>query len=205
MTSILSAIVLGFSAGVSPGPLLTLTISQTIRHHWKEGMKVAFAPLVTDAPIILVSYIFVNQLARDGVILGILSTGGGLFLAYLSYESFTCRPPELDTELLNPRSLQKGILVNFLNPNPYLFWISVGTPMLVQSSRDGWIYPALFLFFFFLLLIGSKIGIAWLVHRSRAWLQSTAYRWINRLLGVALGAFAVRFFFDGLELIAGRQ
>lgn len=40
--------VLGLSSGLSPGPLLALVISETLRHGVKAGVKVALAPIITD-------------------------------------------------------------------------------------------------------------------------------------------------------------
>ncbi len=47
---ILTGTVLGITAGISPGPLLMLVISQTIRFGHREGIKVSLTPLITDAP-----------------------------------------------------------------------------------------------------------------------------------------------------------
>jgi threonine/homoserine/homoserine lactone efflux protein len=60
---LIAGIILGFSAGFSPGPLLTLVISQTLKHGVKEGIKVAFAPLVTDLPIIFLAVFVLTRLA----------------------------------------------------------------------------------------------------------------------------------------------
>ncbi len=49
---LLQGIVLGFAAGISPGPMLGLVISQTLRYGWRAGNLVALAPLFTDIPII---------------------------------------------------------------------------------------------------------------------------------------------------------
>jgi hypothetical protein len=45
-------IIFGLSAGLAPGPLLMLVISDTLRHGIKAGVKVALAPVITDLPII---------------------------------------------------------------------------------------------------------------------------------------------------------
>ncbi|NCD26558.1 MAG: hypothetical protein EOL86_13335, partial [Deltaproteobacteria bacterium] len=48
-----SGLVLGLSAGLSPGPLLTLMLSETLRHGVRAGLLVAVAPLISDLPIII--------------------------------------------------------------------------------------------------------------------------------------------------------
>ena len=48
MDFIVMGAIFGFAAGISPGPLLTLVITETIKHNKTEGIKVALAPLITD-------------------------------------------------------------------------------------------------------------------------------------------------------------
>ncbi len=45
---LITGITFGFVAGISPGPLLALVISETIKHNHKEGIKIALSPLLTD-------------------------------------------------------------------------------------------------------------------------------------------------------------
>jgi len=42
---------LGLAAGASPGPLLTLVVSSTLARGFGAGLRVALAPVLTDAPI----------------------------------------------------------------------------------------------------------------------------------------------------------
>lgn len=65
IASLITGLVLGLSAGVSPGPLTVLVISQTLTHGPREGYKVAFAPLITDAPIIALTIVVLTQLANS--------------------------------------------------------------------------------------------------------------------------------------------
>ena len=94
MLFLTSGVVLGLSAGFSPGPLLTLVISRTLRHGVKEGIKVAAAPLVTDLPIILVSTFVLARLENVRPVLGGISIIVGLFVAFLAGE--TVRTTRLD-------------------------------------------------------------------------------------------------------------
>jgi threonine/homoserine/homoserine lactone efflux protein len=47
-----TGIVLGLSAGLSPGPLMTLVVAESLKGGASAGIRIALAPLVTDAPII---------------------------------------------------------------------------------------------------------------------------------------------------------
>ena len=54
---------LGLSAGLSPGPLLTLLVTETLRHNSKAGINVAISPIITDLPIILLTVFILGQLS----------------------------------------------------------------------------------------------------------------------------------------------
>jgi threonine/homoserine/homoserine lactone efflux protein len=71
--------VLGLSAGLAPGPLLTLVISQTLKHSVREGLKVALATLITHMSIIIVTLFVLSKLANFKLILGMISCLGGSF------------------------------------------------------------------------------------------------------------------------------
>ena len=62
---LMSGMLLGLSAGLSPGPMLTLVVSQTLRHGIQEGVKVAFAPLLTDTPIVIACLLFLSISLRS--------------------------------------------------------------------------------------------------------------------------------------------
>ncbi len=56
-----SGVVFGLSGGLSPGPLLTLVVSETLKHGIKEGVKVSIAPLITDPPIVIAAIFIVSR------------------------------------------------------------------------------------------------------------------------------------------------
>ena len=46
---------IGLVAGVSPGPVLTLVVAETLKGGWLRGAAVAAGPLLADGPIILLA------------------------------------------------------------------------------------------------------------------------------------------------------
>ncbi len=192
---------LGLAAGLAPGPLLTLVITETLKHGKPAGYRVSCAPLVTDLPIVLVSVFLLAQFSRSHGILGILSLTGGLFVLYLAYENFTTKDIPINPSNMDSYGFSKGIITNFLNPHPYLFWITVGAPMIVKSMQFGLLSPILFIIGFYGMLVGSKLIIVLLVDRSKSYLNNRIYLFIVRLLGVGLLLFGIFFIKDGLTLM----
>jgi threonine/homoserine/homoserine lactone efflux protein len=193
--------ILGLSAGFAPGPLLTLVISETLQHDIKAGVKVALAPMITDLPIIMLTLFILVKLSGFHKVLGIISCMGGFFVLYLGWQSIVTKGVELNLQGTRPRSLAKGIIVNTLNPHPYLFWFGVGGPTVTKAMNLGMLAPLAFIGSFYVLLVGSKILIALLVGKSRSFLTGKGYIYTMRLLGVALCALAIILFRDGFKLL----
>jgi threonine/homoserine/homoserine lactone efflux protein len=200
-TFLTTGAVLGLSAGFAPGPLLALVISETLQHDMKAGMKVALAPIITDLPIIAFSLLILANLARFQNILGIISIIGAGFIFSLGIKNFRIRGVHIAAENGQQRSLLKGILVNFLSPHPYLFWLTVGGPTTVKAMNLNLLAAAGFILSFYLLLVGSKIFLAIVTGRSRTFLQGKTYLAIMRLLGLILIFLAAFLLRDGLRLL----
>jgi len=199
LSSLVSGIVLGLSAGFSPGPLTTLLLGETVRHGRGAGLRIAFVPLLSDLPIVLLSVFVFARLSDFDPVLGAISLFGGLFVSYLAYESFTITSPDVELDQPPPSSLRKGVLTNFLNPHPYLFWITVGAPLMLRpADRDA---AALFVVAFYFCLVGAKVVMTLLVARFRSLLVTRFYLLTNRFLGLALLVFAFVLLKDGLELL----
>ena len=191
---------LGLSAGLAPGPLLTLVIAETLQHDIKAGVKVALAPFITDLPIILLSLFILAKLSNFHNILGVIAFTGGCVILFMGYESLRTQGVELSLKEARPKSLIKGILVNALSPHPYLFWISVGAPTMTKAMNQNVIAALAFIGSFYALLVGSKILLAILVGKSKNFLVGKTYIYTMRLLGLALFALAFVLFLDGFRL-----
>jgi threonine/homoserine/homoserine lactone efflux protein len=193
--------ILGLSAGFTPGPLLTLVISETLQNDIKSGVKVALAPIITDSPIIILTLLILSELSNFHGILGIISLTGGLFILFLGYKSIRTKGVELNLQGAKPKSLLKGILANALSPHPYLFWFSVGAPTMSKAMSQSIFKPLAFIGSFYIILVGSKILLAILVGKSKSFLNGNVYINTMRFLGLILCVFAFVLFRDGLKLL----
>lgn len=191
----------GLTAGISPGPLLTLVISETLKHNKKEGIKIAVAPLITDLPIILITTLIFSRISQYNTIISLISFIGGFYLVYLGFETLKTKGLEDEVGKLRPKTLTKGITANLLNPNPYIFWLTVGIPTAFRAYDTSLVTTIFFFIFFYLMLVGSKTGIAFLVERSKTFLKNKAYKVLMKILGVCLWIFALYFFYDGIRLL----
>jgi len=197
LSFLISGIIFGLSSGLIPGPLLTLVISETLKHGIREGIKISIVPLLSDLPIVLVTILILTRLSDIRPALGIISILGAIFLVYLAVESLSFKGSDIDTET-KPQSLKKGLITNLLNPNPYIFWLSIGAPTTVKAMDIGLLSASLFILSFYFSLVGSKIMVAFVTGRSRHFLKSRNFIYTIRVLGLVLLIFAALFLKNGL-------
>ena len=191
---------LGLSAGFSPGPLLTLVVSETLRYGVKAGVRVALAPLLTDVPIILLTLFILAKLASFQTALGFIALAGGLFIVYLGYTNLRIQKVEIDLAEVKPYSFRKGVLVNFLNPHVYLFWFTVGAPLTMKAMQQSALAVGAFIGAFYVCLVGSKIVLAFIFGRFRSFLEGRTYLLIMRVLGLLLILLGLWLCYDGLRM-----
>jgi threonine/homoserine/homoserine lactone efflux protein len=176
---------LGLTAGISPGPLLAITISETLQHGKWEGIKVAVSPLITDMPIVLSALFVLSQLASSSFIIGIIAFFGASYLIYSGIESLKIKSGSFEINSEKKDALKRGVIVNFGNPHPYIFWLTIGGPMIFKSLNTHIWATILFIFGFYSLLVGSKVVVALIVERSKYFIKSKYYFSIVRTLGIA--------------------
>lgn len=170
---------MGLSAGISPGPLQALLITASLRSGLAGGFGVAFAPLVTDLPIVALSVILAGALPTEA--LSWVGTVGGLVVLWMGVETIRAgrkavAPGSPAAQAAPRQELWRGVLVNALNPHPYIFWATIGGPSLVSGWRISPWHAFAFLVSFYTLLIGSKMVIAWLVSGKAGGLSQIWYR-----------------------------
>jgi threonine/homoserine/homoserine lactone efflux protein len=178
---------MGLSAGMSPGPLLALVVTASLRNGLPGGLRVALSPFITDAPIIALAVFLIDRLPPEA--LRWVGTSGGLVVMWMAVEILrSARAAGLPGDAAGSgdprRELWRGVAVNALSPHPYLFWATVGAPTLVGGWRLSPWHALAFLMAFYALLVGSKMGVAWLVSRQAGGLSLAWYR--RALLGCGL-------------------
>ena len=201
MSFLTLGIILGLSAGFAPGPLLTLVISETLQHDIRSGVKVALAPVITDLPIVFATLYLLAQVSELNTILGCISLAGAIFVFVMGYGNLRVKGVEVDLEKGASKSLSKGILANICSPHPYLFWISVGAPTMHKAMNHDMKAAAAFVGSFYMLLVGSKVMLAFFVGKSKSFLSGTLYIYTVRFLGLVLCFFSLVLLYEGLQLL----
>ena len=199
MDTVLLALSLGLIAGISPGPLMTVVLTTSLERGFRAGALTGLAPLVSDLPVVLLSLAVLGRVPES--FLSGVTVAGGLFVAWLGIQTIrdVGEVPDLDTEAsASSRDILRGALANLLNPHPWLFWFTVGTPIVIQRWEVAKWESIAFLVIFIGLLVGAKVVLAWGVSKGRRFLGTVWYRRILTVCGVVLIGFGLLLLWQGL-------
>jgi threonine/homoserine/homoserine lactone efflux protein len=180
-----------FAAVIQPGPLQAYLLSQVAARGWRRTLPAALAPLLSDGPIALLVLLVLGQLSVGAQQL--LRAAGGvllLSLAWSAYRQWRRPSPAADEASGTPRTVAQAVLVNLLNPNPYLGWALVLGPNTVaawhRSPADA---VALIMAFYTVLVAGLAVFIV--AAGSARFLGPAGQRLLVLLSAAALAALGV--------------
>ncbi|HWI60690.1 MAG TPA: LysE family translocator [Symbiobacteriaceae bacterium] len=179
---------LGLTAGLSPGPLMTLLLAESLRGGWPAGFRVSVAPLVTDSVLVSLALLVAAPLPPWGI--AVISVIGGGILMWMGWGTIRSRPAETavgasTTAVGNP--LGKAIATNLMNPQAFIFWLTVGGPILRDAyGRAGVAGPLSFMGAFFAVMISINFVLAFSISRGRHLLKGPGYQWTLRGAGLIL-------------------
>lgn len=171
---ILPAVGLGLSAVSTPGPLTVYLLNVTLRHGWRYGRYVMAAPLVVDAPIIVLVLLFLNTLqAILPAALSLIQLAGGVLLLWIArgaeqqYRAGVTFGATGGKEIPEtPRQIfRKALMMNVVSPGPYLFWTTVNGPLLLKALDISLLHAAAFLVSFYTIFLGGLLLLAYVFDR----------------------------------------
>lgn len=200
------ALAYGLSAGIAPGPLLALVISSSLKDGTRAGLKVAAAPLLTDAVIIAIAVTALGAVSDRT--LGVLGLLGSLLVLRIAWDTWTdarTADPMADAARTRPvkkgRHLRRGVFVNALSPHPALFWLTIGGPTAVRlDDSHGLAAGAAFVAVFLAVIVGTKALVAVAVGLARRRVGGRTYRGILALTAVLLALLGAVLAFESARL-----
>lgn len=194
---VLAASIFGLVAGLKPGPLGIVVIQQTLSRGLGAGARASMAPLITDVPIILAAYFLLINFKDITPFIAVISLLGGLNLLIICAKIFQVNHNDFDRPMDGNSSLWMAVRVNFLNPNPYIFWFTIGGSYLVLGTP---LQSGVFILFSVAFLILAKMFVAFLAVYFREFLSGNAYLYVMKSLALMLGAFGVHLIYKSYTL-----
>jgi len=187
---IIQGLTLGFAAGAQPGPFQTYLITQALANGWRKTLIAAFAPLISDGPIIFLA-LFVLKQIPESLQRG-LYIAGGVFILYLAWSSFKQWRAfdENVTEEAKDQNLWKAATMNFLSPGPYIFWSIVSGPIFLKGLSEATSKGVGFMLAFYVTMIGLNLALIVILGLASQ-IGGRVRRWLLFFASIALSIFGL--------------
>jgi len=206
VNNILIGISYALSAGLQPGPLQAFFLAKVAEQGWRRTLPAAFAPLISDGPIALVSILLLNILPET--FRNLLQLAGGFLLLYFAWNAYrNWREDQViefgDSES-TPKTVFQAALINLLNPNPYLGWSLVMGPAVVAAWAKSPGTAVSLLLAFYITMITTSMVMIYLMGRTLL-LGPGARKVMNLISALLLVGLGLYFLYQAGGSLSGRM
>jgi threonine/homoserine/homoserine lactone efflux protein len=135
---ILTSFAVGLSGALVPGPMLTVTVSDSVEKGFLTGPLVVLGHFIVE--IILIVFILAgfSWLVGSTEVAIIIGTIGGIMLIYMGYTTSKSKVDlsdisDTDEPSSKYESILKGIVTSVSNPYFFIWWATIGLAFLFKG------------------------------------------------------------------------
>jgi threonine/homoserine/homoserine lactone efflux protein len=201
---IITVILLTASGALAPGPLFFQTITQGAKTGARSGLIFSIAHSVVEFSLILLLAFGLLAVKNEPVIrTGIGITGGIVLIFFGVYQLFSIlrkKPLEQHQEVPTHRLFFLGIVFSALNPYFILWWLTVGSNLILLALELAALAGVVFMF-----LCHVWMDYVWLIavsYFAKKGVNALGSKWYKALIGVfgiILLYFGITFLQDALQ------
>lgn len=202
----LTAWIVGFSGAMMPGPLLTVTVNESLRRGVKAGPLLVLGHAVLELALVIGMITGLSLVVRKPEVTAVIGIAGGGFLFFMGFDMVKNAVRGTISLNLEGTGEQKGfgpvmagILTSLSNPYWSLWWATIGLGYLTIARKFGLGGVALFFvghiladFAWYTLVSGAVAG-------GRRFISNRVYRGIIAICGLFLLGLALDFLWGGIR------
>lgn len=193
---IASTLVLGFLIGLTgalaPGPTLVATINASLAGDWTAGLKVSLGHIIIETAIFFLIILglagfatpYTMAVAVIGgialIIFGIMTISGSRSASLSAAPQKAAASPYM-----------AGLLTSAANPYFWIWWLSVGSALLISSLEGGLLFAIVFMIGHWGADVSWYVFVSTGVAKGRTILSHTTYHRIMAACGVFLVIFGL--------------
>ena len=203
LTIFVSSFVIALSGALMPGPLLTVTISESSRRGFITGPLLIAGHAILELGLVIALLLGLAPFFQQPVVFTATALIGSAILFWMSFSMFRSLPSlrlswEPDKKRRN-HPLISGILMSVANPYWIIWWATIGLGYILYSSQFGFWGIAFFFAGHILADLSWYSLISAAVAGGRHFLTDRLYRGLIAVCAVFLVVFAGYFAYAGFE------
>ena len=198
-----TSFVLGFSGAMMPGPLLTLTIAETVKRGPIAGPLLILGHAILEGLVVLLVFFGAAEIIQHPTVFSTVAILGGLMMLWMGYDMLRGLPKlrlNLEAEASNGmHPVVSGAVISLANPYFTIWWATIGLSYLVVAHEAGLIGVIVFYFFHILSDLVWYTFVSGTVAYGKRFLTDRGYRIMVGSCAVFIVGFGLFFGWRGIS------
>jgi len=196
-----SVVLISMTGVMMPGPLFAVTIEKAAKRK-TAGLLIAIGHGIVEIPLMFLIYYGIDQIVAADILQTVQVTVGligGLLMIFMGVQTFRNRNKAIETyESPKHESLIAGIWTTAANAGFILWWLTIGTTLVIAARSFGFLEFTVFAVVHWLCDFIWYTVVAFLIYKSqRFWTKRVNQAIIIFCFSVLIG-FGVWFFSTAL-------
>jgi len=200
-----SSYVIALSGAVVPGPVLSATISESIKGDVWAGPMIVLGHGILELCLIVMLVAGFAEFINNVRLLSMVGFAGGLYLLWLAFimlKNVNHIQVNMNTgNTVRGGSILSGIVTSIANPYWIIWWATIGLGYVIVSMKYGLIGVTIFFMGHILADFSWYSMVSILICRGKKFLSSSVYRRIYGGCAILLGFFGFTFTVWGIKQI----
>ena len=199
---ITSVILISFSGVLLPGPLFAITLEKASKRK-SAGFLIALGHGVVEIPLIFFIYFWFSQFTIPEIVSIAIALSGGILMMYMGINAYRNRNKEILYNSTRSDSFLSGIWTTAANAGFILWWLTIGTTLVLNAKIFGIIGFSVFATVHWLCDFVWYTLVAFLIFKSRKFWNEKINSIIFLFCFAVFFGFGAWFFISGLLSLIG--
>jgi threonine/homoserine/homoserine lactone efflux protein len=196
-----SVVLISLTGVMMPGPLFAVTIEKAAKRK-TAGLLISFGHGIVEFPLMFLIYFGIAQIVAFEILQTVQVTVGligGVLMMFIGFQMFRNRnKPIEEYESPKQESLIAGIWTTAANPGFILWWLTVGTTLIITARTFGFLEFTVFAVVHWLCDFLWYTVVAFLIYKSQRFWNKRVNQAILIFCFTVLIFFGVWFFSSAL-------
>ncbi|MAG14284.1 MAG: lysine transporter LysE [Dehalococcoidales bacterium] len=199
---LLSVVIISFSGVMMPGPMFAITLAKSYKSQL-AGTQISLGHAVIEVPLILLIYFGFAQFFQNVIVQLVLSVAGSGMIIWLGISMFRARTEVVRKGKDLPcNAFTAGIITSALNPFFLLWWVTIGSMLIMRILDFGVIGLVVFIMVHWLCDLVWLTLVSIVVYRTHSLWGLKLQEWIFTACSLLLVGFGIWFLVSGIQLVA---
>ena len=203
ITIFVTSFVIALSGALMPGPLLTITLSESARRGFYAGPLIVLGHGILELLLLLLLLLGLAPILKNDQVIGSVGVVGAVVLIWMavgmirSLPSLSLERVAKGSKSTNP--VWAGVLMSLANPYWIIWWATIGLGYILYSFTVGLLGVAAFFAGHILADLAWYAAVSFAVAHGRRFMSDRIYKGVIACCAVALLGFAIYFGFSGAQ------